>query len=109
MKTCLVTVLPLDRGIYQEWRGCTEDVRALFTKERGRDADTIAATSSFEELMRTVEVWACSEKDVDKVVEYMSKEWVGHEIKVFNMTQAFTRQAGDLKAKKVTTDGVFPE
>lgn len=109
MKTHIVTVLGLEQGIYQEWRGCKEDVRGVFTQDGVLSANDLGQNLPNEALIRRVEIWTCCEADVPVVVDIMSKQWVGHDIKVFNLAQVHTRQPGEIKSKKVTNDGVFPE
>lgn len=58
--------------------------------------------------LRSVTIWSCMEEDVPHVVEELSKEWVGHDIKVFNLIEVHSRIPGELKRKRVEEDGVLP-
>lgn len=58
--------------------------------------------------LRRVSAWACNAADVPIIVEELSKEWVGHEIKVFNLVEIHSRIPGELKHKRVEEDGVLP-
>jgi hypothetical protein len=103
MKTHLVVAIDIESGLAHEFAGLRHDqVRAV---ESSIDsAEGLAHT----ELMRRVGIWACHEEDVPAVVEVMSRSWVGHEIKIFNLVQIFSRIPGELREKDLTTDGVLP-
>lgn len=103
MKTCIVTVESLDDGIYQEWRGLSENVVGHFERT-GWDANEVPHA----EMMKRVKTWYCAPQDTTRVVEYMSNHWTGTDIKVFNLTAVSIRLPGDLKHKSVTKDGVLP-
>jgi hypothetical protein len=100
MNNCIVTVETLDNGLYREWRGVQYPVRGVHTGDMP-DEDMHSPE-------RHVTMWACMEADVPIVVEQMSKEWAGHEIKLFNLMSISTRLLGEIKTKELTKDGVFP-
>lgn len=105
MNTHLVTVLDLERGLYNEWMGFNSAVQALFTETSQDDVGNMTT----EKQGRFVEIYACVEADVDAVVDRMSNQWVGYEIKVFNLTKIVTRIPGELRTKTVSKEGVLPE
>lgn len=100
MNNCIVTVETFENGLYREWRGVKYPVRGVHT---GEDPDDDMPSTD-----RKVTMWACMECDVPIVVEKMSLEWVGHEIKIFNLVALSTRLPGEIKTKQLTKDGVFP-
>ena len=104
MYDCLVVVKDLEQGVYQEWRGTRTAIRGLDNIPEVNDPELF----STKELIRKLPIWACMQKDVGAVVEQLSQEWVGYEIKIFNLTQIVTRLVGDLRTKEVSKDGVLP-
>jgi len=106
MNDCLVTVVDVDSGPRGEWRGVHNYARGICT---GNDFDAEVEGMTNQELLRRVKAWSCLERDVPIVVEQMSQEWVGYEIKVFKMTQVSVRVPGELRKKQLTKDGVLPE
>jgi hypothetical protein len=100
MNNCLVTVADTENGVYiGDWRGLTTAVRTV-TSPRPDQGD--------EDFLRSVQTFACQEEDVNVVVTKMSEWHVGRDIKVFNLTQVFSRLPGELKSKVVTKEGIFP-
>jgi hypothetical protein len=106
MNDCLVTVVDVDQGVRGEWRGIHNYARGIATHE---DFDGEIEGLSNQEVLRRVKMWSCLEKDVPIVVEQMSQEWVGYEIKVFKLNQVSVRVPGELRKKQLTKDGVLPE
>lgn len=106
MNDCLVTIMDVDQGPRGEWRGMHNYARGQLT---GKEFDGDAEGLSNQELLRRVKTWACIEADVGIVVEHMSNEWVGHEIKVYKLQQVSVRVPGELRKKQLTKDGVLPE
>lgn len=105
MNTHLITVLDLEEGLYNEWEGFNTPVRSLFTEVSQDDVVQMPQ----KKQARFVEMYACVEEDVDAVVDRMAAEWVGYEIKVFNLTKIVTRIPGELRTKTVSKEGVLPE
>ena len=101
---CLVVVAKTDRGIRNEWRGMNygcyglEDLGKFeYDEDQGNDT-----------ALRVLKVWACQQEDVHVVVDKVSAQWVGHEVKVYELKQIATRLAGEMKTKEVSNDGVLP-
>lgn len=55
-----------------------------------------------------VEQWLCEARDTAIVVDKMTKEFPGREIKVFNLAEVHIRPPGEMVSKVVTKDGVLP-
>ena len=55
-----------------------------------------------------VEQWLCEARDTVIVVDNMSRQFPGREIKVFNLSEVHIRPPGELVSKVVTKDGVLP-
>jgi len=106
MNNCLVTICDPDDGLRQEWRGITNYARVVST---GAPPDPMAWDGDDAQTrMRKVKMWSCVAADVPIVLERMSKEWVGYELKVFTLTQVATRLPGELKNKQLSKDGILP-
>lgn len=105
MNDCLVTIMDVDQGPRGEWRGMHNYARGQLT---GKDFDGEMEGLNNQELLRRVKTWACIEQDVPTVVEHMSTEWVGHEVKVYKLCQVSVRIPGELRNKLLTKDGVLP-
>lgn len=105
MNTHLITVIDLERGLYNDWVGFNGPVQALFTETSQDDVGNMVT----EKQGRFVEIYACIEADVDAVVDRMASQWVGYDIKVFNLTKIVTRIPGELRTKTVSKEGVLPE
>jgi len=103
MNNCLVTVLDTEDGLYREWQGCRYPVRGIQTRH-----EKLSEDDTDQKIRRTVTMWACNEADVEAVVAKVSQEWVGYEIKIFNLAGAATRIAGEIKNKLLTKDGMLP-
>jgi hypothetical protein len=112
MKNCVIYVgIPEDAGRELGFRGMRDHVvvaqenRLQIADEdihdHGDDPDQRA-------FMRSSRLFFCDARDVPLVVDRISKEWVGHEIKVFNVDKVFQRNPGDMVEKKITKDGVLP-
>lgn len=105
MTQCLVVVGDLTKGHQIDLRKCVGTVTGVynnFTHEMYDDADKTA------DVFRKCRIWYCDERDAPILVGHLSEQWVGHEIKTFNMTKVSTRLAGEIVEKKVTPDGVIP-
>ncbi len=98
----LVVALNLGEGIYQEFRGLKAPIWGLQTDEIPDSGEEV------DHVLRKVQIWACEQRDVDVVVDRMSAAWVGHEIKVFNLSAITVRLPGELKSKQITKDGILP-
>ena len=105
MNTHIITVLNLDQGLYNEWGGFNAPVQSLFTEV---SQDDVAQMSQVKQD-RFVEIYACTEGDVDAVTNRMAAQWVGHEIKIFNLSKIVTRLPGEMRTKIVSKEGVLPE
>ena len=107
MNNCLITITDPDTGYAQEIRGLHDFMRApVFNENTSLDELDMLP---MEERFRKVKTWSCREEDVDLVVERMSQQWVGHEIKVFKLFGAFQRLPGELRKKQISKEGVLPE
>ena len=96
---CIVMAVNIGESYYEDWRGVGNGVRAINPTEI--DWDNSKST-------RLNEIWACMKVDVPRVVEEMSKYFVGREIKVFNLTEIHVRVPGELKSKLINNDGILP-
>jgi hypothetical protein len=109
MNNCLVTVVDPAEGFRSPaWRGMSDYARAIHTGDWPAD-EPFDMEDNEQKIMRRVKMWSCDEKDIPIVLEKMSREWVGYELKVFTLTHAATRIPGELKEKQLTKDGVLPK
>jgi hypothetical protein len=103
MRSCIVTVVSENDGLYQEWGGCREGVVGHY-EMGGSDPSEMG----HKDCMRRIKTWFCSPADVDAVVKKLSEAWAGYEVKVFNLASVSIAMPGELKHKSVTKDGVLP-
>jgi hypothetical protein len=105
MAKCIVTVANLDTGWYTEFRGGRNPVFGLFSSFNSGSTD---GDPPKDELLRACKMYSCEEEDASILVNALSEQWAGHEIKVFNLGKIVTRTLGELVEKKVSADGVLP-
>jgi len=105
MAKCIVTVANLDNGWHTEFRGCRNPVYGLYSEFNRSNLEDDPPKN---DVLRECRYYSCEEEDLSSFVAALSEQWVGYEIKVFNLTKIVTRTAGDLVEKKVSADGVLP-
>lgn len=99
----LIVATPVDTGFYVEIRGARNTVRCVSAPITGHPEDMDQPT-----LIRTAKIFSCFKVDIATVVEEISKQHVGADIKVYDLTQQFTRIPGELKSLTITKDGKLP-
>jgi len=107
MIDCIVTVLDpnTEGGTWMEPRGCVEAMKC-FTSEDFGDIDFERV--DWSRVLRSSKIWMCNYHDRTLLAEALSQEWVGHEIKIFNLSEIITRGVGDIKRKEISKAGVLP-
>jgi hypothetical protein len=108
MSECMVTVNGPNDGPAMEWRGLHNQVRAHWRAYVGNDRDIDFLGDDLELAMRTVKTWWCHSEDVPAVVAKLSAQWVGKEVRVFNLAEVHVAKVGQTISKTVTKDGVLP-
>ncbi len=96
---CLIVATVIESGLYYDWRGVTNGVRAVVPHAVKVHEDNVEADC---------EMWACYEKDVDAVIAKVATEFPGVEIKAFKLFKMGQRPAGPCVIREVTKDGVLP-
>lgn len=96
---CIIIATPIDEGLYFEWRGVRDGVRAIIPTAVNVGEDAIE---------KKAEVWACHEKDVDAVMGSITNNFPGVEVKAFKLFKLAQRPAGPVTIREVTKDGVLP-
>ena len=102
----IVTVTDPAAGVYAEWRGCRDRVVAM-TDLGVREMQE--GHMETRDMMRAYKMWSCKKEDIAQVVDKLSEQWVGYEVKVFALSEVHTRLVGEIKSKEVSKDGVFPK
>lgn len=96
---CLIVVTNIDDGIYMDWRGLQDGVRAVLPAHVRVGEDDVESKC---------EMWACYERDVDNVIAKITASHVGVEVRAFKMFKTGQRAAGPIQIREVTKDGVLP-
>jgi hypothetical protein len=96
---CLIVVTDINNGLYYNWRGIQDGVRAVLPTNIRVGEDDVEARC---------EMWACYEKDVDAVIAKITAAHVGAEVKAFKIFKTGQRAAGPIVIREVTKDGVLP-
>ena len=104
MNDCIIIVGDLP-GPNRVGEGMYEGGLTFFN---GEVFDGDSEDSPMDALVRATRVYSCLFHERHAAVELISRDWVGHEIKVFNLVEISSRAATDLKTKQVTVDGVLP-
>ena len=105
MTQCIVTVLPLNRGYYVELDGSSGTVYGVYSSFGVPDT---AYTDNQSEILRKCSIYSCSDTDAPALVTRLAREWVGHEIKTFNLAEISVLSTGEFVKKQVIPDGVIP-
>ena len=100
----LIVLCDTERGYYAELRGTMTGMgiravapTAVEYQEENQDG-----------ALRRTEIWSCMKEDVPAIVEEISKYFAGKEIKIYDLTAAYTRIPGELKTLTVSKDGKLP-
>ncbi len=96
---CLIIATPIEDGLYYDWRGVQDGVRAIIPT---------AVNVEENNVERKAEIWACNERDVDAVMGTITNNFHGVEVKAFKLFKLAQRPAGPITIREVTKDGVLP-
>lgn len=99
----LIVATPVDTGYYLELRGVHNGLRVV-------QPPPVSHMEDLDQpgILRSAKIFACAKQDMLAVVEEISKYNVGIDIKVYDLTNQFTRLPGELKSLTVTKDGKLP-
>ena len=96
----LIVISDTEEGRIYSIEGSRGLLRAVGVEEVDHDMDIRAKQKQ--------ELFVCMAGDVPLAVAELSKYHVGRELKVYTLTQSFTRMPGELKNLIVTKDGKLP-
>lgn len=104
MRTHLVYVAPLHRQGIEFNFGDGRTAQNVYTTGRP-EWDHDGELDSWDEAT----IWEVEEAGIPVVIDTLSRKFPGREIKVFNLVSVFSRAIGDLKEKRVTSEGILPK